>query len=783
MKKLNIRLLRMVRNSKGQFVSITVIVAVALCIYILFSITTINIQNAVDHYYNITNISDLTIELMRIPNSAVYDLKSINGIVEVQGRISVDVPLQVADKDEKVNIRIMSLPKGGGIINKLYMIKGNRTELGDDNAILLEQFANARNIRMDEIITPYINGKTHNLRVSGIAASSEYIYVMENEQSLLPAHEKFGVVYVSEAFAQHIFGHRGSYNQVLIKINEQSNVEDIIDHLEKKLDKYGLKRIIKLEDQLSNNVLNQKIDGIETMSSVLPVMFLAVATIIISIMISRIVNNDRMAIGVLKALGYSSFNILSHYTKFSLAIGLAGSVLGITGGLLLSKPMSLVFVSFFNIPLSGIEIKYNYILNAILLTGLFCIGSGLFGARGILRIMPADSMRPEAPKAGKRILLEKAASFWKHIPFSWKVVIRNIMRNKRRFSFLVIGLALAYGINVVPLYMVSSMVSMFELQFGEYQKMDYIVNFTRPMNKRVITDLGHLIDAKRIEPRVDYPFELTNGWKKKTVNIIGVPRQTVFHKFVDIDDSIVELSDKGIFITESIAKSLNVREGDMITIKNFLPRKEDVMLPVISIVKQYLGANAYMNIEAMESILLDKQMITGASIASHDDLKEKLRAAENISSINSVGDMRQSFVEYLDTMNLAVYLYTLFGGILGFALIYNATIIGISERTTELAALRIMGFDKKSIFNMISKENLIMTGIAIIVGIPLGAGMITGMADSFSSEMITFPLILSPKFFMQAAAASIVFVIIAQLATLKKIYNLNFIDALKSRIS
>lgn len=239
MKKLNIRLLRMVRNSKGQFVSITVIVAVALCIYILFSITTINIQNAVDHYYNITNISDLTIELMRIPNSAVYDLKSINGIVEVQGRISVDVPLQVADKDEKVNIRIMSLPKGGGIINKLYMIKGNRTELGDDNAILLEQFANARNIRMDEIITPYINGKTHNLRVSGIAASSEYIYVMENEQSLLPAHEKFGVVYVSEAFAQHIFGHRGSYNQVLIKINEQSNVEDIIDHLEKKLDKYG----------------------------------------------------------------------------------------------------------------------------------------------------------------------------------------------------------------------------------------------------------------------------------------------------------------------------------------------------------------------------------------------------------------------------------------------------------------------------------------------------------------------------------------------------------------
>jgi len=112
-----------------------------------------------------------------------------------------------------------------------------------------------------------------------------------------------------------------------------------------------------------------------------------------------------------------------------------------------------------------------------------------------------------------------------------------------------------------------------------------------------------------------------------------------------------------------------------------------------------------------------------------------------------------------------------------------ATIISISERTMEFAALRIMGFDKKDIYGMISKENSLTALIAIIVGIPLGASMINGMSESFSSEMITFPAALSPKFFLQAAVATIIFVIIAQLATLKKIYNLNFIDALKSRIS
>lgn len=783
MKKLDVRLLRMVKHSKGQFISVTTIVAVALCIYVLFSITSVNINNAVDQYYSDTSINDLVIELMRIPQAAVDDLKSIDGISDAQGRVSVDVPLQVTDKDEKVNIRVVSLPKNGGVINKLYTIKGNKAELGEDNVIVLEQFANARNINIDEVITPYINGRTYNLKVSGVAASSEYIYLMENEQSLLPALDKFGVVYVTESFAQSVFGYRGSYNEVLIKLREQKNIEDIIDIVEKRLDKYGLKRITKLEDQLSNNVLTQKVDGIQMMSSILPVMFLMVAAIIISIMLSRIVSNDRMAIGVLKALGYSNFNILFHYTKYALSIGLAGSVTGIAGGVLLSKPMSEVFVSYFNIPLSGIKLQHSYIVNAILLTSLFCIGSGLFGARGVIKIMPADSMRPEAPKSGKRILMERITFLWRHIPFSWKMVIRNILRNKRRFSFLVLGLALAYGINVVPLYMMNTMVSMFELQFGEYQKMDYTINFVRPLHEGVITDLSHLIKSGRIEPRLEYPFELVNGWRKNTVGIIGVPQQTAFYKFVDKDSNVVKLPNNGIFITEAVAKSLNVKEGETIIVKSFLPGKEDVSLQVAGIVKQYLGANAYMNIEEMRALLLERQMITGVSVASKDNLKEKLKDVRNISTVSSVGDMKQSFVEYLDTMNLAIGLYMLFGGILGFALIYNATIISISERKMEFASLRIMGFEKKDVYGMISKENLIMALIAIIVGVPLGLGMINGMADSFSSEMITFPVIFSPKFFIQAAAATIIFAIVAQLATLRKIYNLNFIDALKSRIS
>lgn len=783
MKKLDLRLLRMIGHSKGQFISVTVIIWVALCIFMLFSVTSVNIKDAVESYYKITNVNDIHVQLVKIPQTAVGDLLSIDGIDDVQGRVAFDVPLRVSDKDEKVNIRIITVPDGGDRINKLYKISGQRAKLGHSDAFLLDQFATARGIKAGDTITPYINGRTYDLKIVGVAANPEFIYLMENEQSLMPANEKFGVAYVSEAFGQSVLGFNGSYNELLITVKDNVNVDDVVDRLEERLDRFGVKRILKLEEQLSNNVLEQKVDGIEQMTDIIPVLFLMVAAIVITIMLSRIVNNDRSAIGVLKAMGYGNLSILSHYTKYSLAVGLTGAITGIMSGIALSGPLTRTFITYFNIPMMKANIYYADIYKGILLTGIFCTASGLLGAKSVLSIMPADSMRPPAPKAGKRILLERAGFIWKRLSFSWKMVIRNIMRVKRRVLFLVIGLALAYAINTVPLYEADSMPIMFEKQYGQYMKMDYTMEFSHPLNKSVLTDINNLVDAKHIEPKLEYPFELVNGWRKKTISIIGAPRDTEFYEFRDLQDNLLTLPKDGILLSEALAKILHAKEGDYITVKNFMPGKEDAVLKVGGVVKQYLGINAYMSLETMQETLMEREMITGVSLSSDDNVKGKLKDIKNISLLRSVIDMKNAFLEFLDTMVLAVNLYLLFGGILGFAIIYNATIISLSERNLELSALRIMGFHKKDIFFMILKENSFITALGILLGIPLGMSMIQGIISSFSSEMITFPTVLSPSIFITAAVATAVFMILAQLAALKKIYGLNFIDALKSRIS
>lgn len=783
MKKLDVRLFRMIKHSKGQFISIVAIVAAALCVYVLFSLTTLNVNAAADDYYSVTNINDIQVQLVKLPQSVLHELYAIEGVKEVQGRLSFDVPLKVLDENEKVMVRILSIPESGEKINRLYRFGSTSGMPGEQEAVVLQQFASARGIEPGDTLMPTINGIDRPLKVIDIAASSEFIYLMENEQALLPNPERFGILYVSEKFAQNVYGFGGFYNEVLVTIEDQGKIDDIINALEKKLDPYGVKKVTKLKDLLSHNVLTQKMDGIEKMSAVMPAMFLFVGAIIIVIMLSRIVNNDRIPIGVIKGLGYRNVDVLSHYTKYVLAIGFLGSFIGIIGGYLLAGPLSEVFVYYFNIPFVTVKIYPSFILSAIVMTSVFCVASGLLGARGVLSISPADAMRPEAPKSGKRILLERVRFVWQRISFSWKMVIRNVMRTKRRFAFLVLGLAMAYGINTVPLYMANAMPVMFKIQYETYQKMDYVVDFNRPLNASAIQSLYHAIDASRIEGRLEFPFELSNGWYKKGTVVVGVEKDSQFYQFFDTKDRQVEPSPDSIMVTEGLARALHVKVGDPVKIKNFIPGKSDIWLPVSQIVRQYLGSNAFMDIETMQRLMLDKQMISGVALSSEADVKSALEDYQNIASVRSTSDVKDSFAEYLNTVIVAVNAYMLFGGILGFSIIYNATVIGISERKMEFSSLRVMGFDKSDVFKIVTRENALLAVCAILVGIPLGIGMIQAMSVAFSSDMITFPILLPPKIFVTAAIAMGFFVVIAQLASRKKIVQLDFIEALKSRIS
>lgn len=785
MKKLDIRLLRLIKNSKGQFISITVTIILALTIYVSFSMVADNLNNSISQYYDATNFGDVFVEVSRIPKAGIDKLHSIDGVELAQGRISEDVPLRVEDPNEKVNVRIVSIPKEEYVINNLFTIDGENLNNNPNSTVVLKQFFDAREMKLEDTITPYIGGSEYNLNVIGAVGSPEYIYLMENEQTLLPAPEKFGVIYVSEEFAQSTLGYQGSYNEVMIKIKDShiSKIDTIVDEIEDELDEYGVRRTIKRENQLSHSLMMQEVEQLDQMATSITLMFLIVAGIIINIMLSRIVKNDRMSIGVMKALGYSNFNILGHYTKYSILIGLVGSIVGIIFSIPLSGLFTELYIMYMNIPLFKMKIYYIYFVYGIILTSLFCIISGLMGAKSVIKILPADSMRPEAPKAGGRIWLEKVKFIWNKISFSWKMVIRNILRTKKRAFFLVLGIALTYAITMVPVFMTNIWDNLFALQYGEFQTMDYNIDFAKPMDNNVLVELSKIVDIEYIEPKAEIGLELRRGWRKKAVSVVGLERDTKLYNFKTPSGSRIEIPKNGILVSQMLADSLGVNIGDEILIKNYIPGKDDASIEVKGIIEQYLGSNAYVDIETMNSILGEKDIITGAILNSNDEVVTKLQDVKNIRQIQSVQDMKNSILEFMDMILASMGIMMLFGGILGFAIVYNVTIISISERKREFSSLRVLGFDKKEIYKLITRENGIMTVLGIILGVPLGYGMCVGISSSISTDIFAIPVILGPESYIITAVATIIFVVIAQLATIRKIRNLDFLEALKDRTS
>lgn len=781
-RKIDTMLFRMIKNSKGQFMAVLIIIIVGICVYTAMGMTSLNLQNTLDSYYKENNFPNLFIETSGAPSQKVNGLVKIDGVKNVTGRILIDVPFITDDINERVNLRIITTKSNNDELSKSTLIEGKKLSDDGKEALLIEQFASARGIEPGDNIKVQVKGVQYTLDVVGILDNPEFIYLIENGQSIMPEDKNFGVCYVSEKFARQALGFPDIYNQILISYEDNVEEERLIDDVEKELKQYGVKQTVKRENQLSNSMISQELEGLDSMANSLPILFLLVAGLILMMMLGRMVKNDRLKIGVLKAIGYSNSQVLSHYIKYALLSGILGGLLGSACGMALAGGMTKLYLRFFYIPLLKINFYYSYVFAAIFLSAIFCTLSGLIGARGVLKITPADSMRSESPKTGKRILLEKVPFVWKNLSFSNKMIAKNIFRNKKRTIFVLAGVIVTYGMMLFTTSMPNVVDQMMNKHFIEFQKMDYNISLQNPVDKNAIQDLRYLIDIDYMEGKIEYPFEVANGNKNQFVSIIGLKKDTLFYDFKDSEGNEINIPRKGILLSENLTSTLKVKKGDMIQVKTFLPNKNDVYVQVKGIVKQALGMNAYMEIENMGALLLDKDIVTGAYVNSDDpNINEKLIRASNISTIMSIEKTRAVYDEYMSMMVLSIGFMFLFSGILGFCIVYNATTISISERLMEFSTLRVLGFTKNEIFMMILKENNIIMILGIIIGIPVGNGFAQYSSHAFSTDI--YSLDMSPTFLagIMAAVYTIGFVLAAQFATFRKISRLNFLEALKNR--
>lgn len=779
-------LLRDIKKSKGQFISILIIVILGVTFYTSLNSAFKNLSNSSIKYYEEYRLADLWIDLDKAPISIKEKVEKLSNVEMVTGRIVKDASINISD--ENATLRFITLPDiKSNIVNDLTIKSGRYFSESDSNQCLLdEDFFKANNLKLGEYIYPVINGNQAKLKVLGVVKSPEFIYTLKDSGELIPDNKRFGIIYIKQSFGEAIFDLKGSVNNISIKVKSGSDVDEVKDDVKKLLKNYGVKSSIDRKQQTSTMMVDAEIKKLQSTGGSFPVIFFMVASVIIYIMMGRMVENQRIQIGVMKALGFTNVQVLIYYMSYSTIIAVSGSLIGSILGTYMGFSITKLLNQYFNLPLSNTQIYGEFVIPAFLLTLIFCLFAGYNSCKIIFKIMPSEAMREKSPISGKKIVVEKVDFIWRNINKLERIIMRNLFRYKRRVLLTSLGVIFSSAILLVAFSMNDSVNFMIKQQYGSIQNYDIKVKFSKLLS---INDLSTIKDIQHVvefEPILETGIELSNGWKSKEVGFTALTQNPKMYKVEDKSGNSVTLPQNGLLISEKLANILGIKVNDSVNVKFFFPEKEEKKMVVKGIVVQYLGLSTYTSMNNLNSVLGEGVIANSAvlkleSSAFENEVKNKLKDMPGVSSVESKADSSNALTKNMEAMKSTIGMLIMLSATLLIAVLYNIATINIFERQRELATLKVLGFNNKEVKKLIFNENYIISIFGIIIGLPLGTWLGGYLIEASSTDAYSIPYVVEFKSYVITIILTLIFTVITNMALMRKIKAINMLEVLKNK--
>lgn len=535
-------------------------------------------------------------------------------------------------------------------------------------------------------------------------------------------------------------------------------------------------------------------NSIDALAKIFPVFFFAVAALVCLTTMTRMVDEQRINIGTLKGLGYKTSQISKKYILYALIACLTGSILGLAIGF--SVFPTVIFFAY-GMMYSIENIVYVFSIPiAIGITSLaliIIILSAYMACSKELKETPAILMRPKAPKGGKRILLERVPFIWNRFSFISKVTVRNIFRYKKRFLMTVLGIAGCTALILTGFGIKDSIEMILTGQYGTLFKYDMSLVIQSDMTDKQIYELRkNLSDIDEINKYEFFSYE--NGDIKvnnttKEITIVVPENLKKMDKFIHLQDrktqNPIELNNKGIVLTEKIARDLGVKAGDEIELINSDDKKAKIK--VSHITENYISHYAYISPENYIKLFekdLDFNRVIGIlnnpSVKIEDKLSKKLFDIETIDGITFNTASKETFHNTIKNLNYVVLIMIISAGALAFVVLYNLTNVNISERIREIATIKVLGFYDKEVSAYIYRENIILTIIGTVVGLGLGTILHKFIMVTVEIQSMMFGRVIDISSYFIAAVLTIVLSLFVNLAMFYKLRNVKMVESLKS---
>lgn len=532
-------------------------------------------------------------------------------------------------------------------------------------------------------------------------------------------------------------------------------------------------------------------DSIDKIAKVFPVFFFLVAALVCLTTMTRMVDEQRINIGTLKALGYSKNKIASKYLIYSLSASFLGSIVGLAIGFTLFPIV--IFDAYgimYNLP--KVQLEFNIPI-AILIT-LVSIAvttlSALFACYAELKESPANLMRPKAPKEGKRILIERITFIWKRLSFIGKVTVRNIFRYKKRFFMTVFGIAGCTALLITGFGIKDSIETIIDKQFGDIFKYNLSINIDKDYSKsEKINFSKELQDKEEIKDALmllSKNAKISTEKGDKDLNIIVPENLRTVSDFINFKNrkskEELTLSDNGIILSEKAADETKVKVGDELKVK--VDGKE-YSLKVSGITENYTFNYAYISPKYYKDILdvepnYNSFVVSINNIDNEEDFSKELMENQIVKGVSFNTNIKENFDNIIKSLNYVVLVMIVSAGALAFVVLYNLTNVNISERIREIATIKVLGFYDNEVSAYIYRENIILTIFGILFGSVLGVLLHRFIIFTVEIDNMMFGRNIDLTSFIFSAILTILFAVLVNISMYYKLKKVKMVESLKS---
>ncbi len=786
MKALDRKLLRDLRRIWAQSLAIAMVLACGIMIMVAAQSTQRALTGTQAAYYDHHRFADIFAQATRAPNGLLAEIAEIDGVAQVDGRISFHAVLDIDGVGAPAMGRIVSMPPDPSVGLNVPLVRRGRLPDPDQlsQIALNEPFAEAHGLVPGSTLRAVLNGQLRELEVTGWVLSPEFIYTVAPGM-MMPDDSRFGVIWLNEAGAAALKDMEGAFNDVALRLARGADTRAVIAELDHLLEPFGGVGAQPRTDQTSHAFLDSELQQLGALALFLPPIFLLVAGFLVNMVLTRLIAMERAQIGLMRALGYHRLEIGAHYMKLAGLIGVLGLAIGWGAGWWLGEGMLAIYGDFFRFPF----LMRDPALGAVALSGalgLLAVFLGAFRAmNAAIRLAPAEAMSPPAPPRFSRGRADRLLVALR-LRQSAMMILRSILRWPGRAAITVLGVSMSVGVLVSSYFVFDAIAVVQERVFDQGNRQQVTLALASAEPARAVEDAYALPGVVAAEGGYAVPVRLINGHRTHLTAMQAHGEGAQLARLIDDYTGPVTLPGAGLVLPERLARNLDVRPGSRVQVELLTPPREVLDLPVTRVIHQSFGGEVHISqaalFEAMRIAPQVNQIHLRVDPAQMAALQERIKTLPAIAGLSDWQDVRDQFDATLNESLLTMALiYTTIGLMIAVGVVYNAARIQLSERSHELATLRVLGFTRAEVGFVLVGEIMLLAVLAVPIGWLLGYQFAQGMVEAISTDVVQLPFAISRRTFAMASIAVLLAALASVLLVRRRLDRVDLASALKAR--